>query len=98
VADYFAAKMRARQQAAVTATSTAQPAESVPVPVPVPEPDPEAQDAPEGMRSVDGVVAGKKKDRKRKRKGAVEKAEMCDDDGTELHAESKKRKKKRKTE
>jgi len=103
VADYFAAKMRARQQVAVTATSTstAQPAESVPVPVPVlvPEPDTEAQDASGGTTTpVDGIVAGRKKDKKRKRKDAVEKAETHDD-CAELHAESKKRKKrKRKTE
>ena len=97
VADYFAAKMRARQQVSVTATSTVfQPNESVPVP----EPEPEAQDSPEGATPVDEIVVGKKKkEKKRKRKDRVdEKVETYDDDRLELRAESKKRKKKRKME
>ena len=89
VADYFAAKMKARQQVAVTVTPTVlQPDESIPVP------EPEAQDPSEGMTLVDGIVAGKKKEKKRKRKDAVEKAETHDD-RIELHTESKKRKKKK---
>jgi hypothetical protein len=90
VADYFAAKMRARQQAPVP----------VPIPVSVPESDSEAQDAPEGTTPVDGIVAGeenKKRKRKRKRMDTVELAEMHGG-RTELHAESKKRRKKRKVE
>ena len=93
VADYFAAKMKARQQVAVTVTPTVlQPDESILVPEP--EPEPEAQDPSEGMTLVDGIVAGKKKEKKRKRKDAVEKAETHDD-RIELHTESKKRKKKK---
>jgi len=53
---------------------------------------------PEGATPVDGIVVAKDKKRKRKRKDAVEVAEMHGD-CTELHAESKKgKKKKRKTE
>jgi len=89
VADYFAAKMRARQQVAVTAPPTA---------TPTPESDPEAQDVLEGTTPVDGIVVAKDKKRKRERKDAVEVAEMHGD-CTELHAESKKgKKKKRRTE
>ena len=95
VADYFAAKMRARQQVAVTVTPTVlQPDESIPVPVLVPVPEPEAQDPLEETTLVDGIVAGKKKEKKRKRKDAVENAETHDD-RIELHAESKKRRKKK---
>ena len=93
VADYFAAKMRARQQVAITAPSTVQSA-----PIPIPESDSEAQDVLEGTTPVDGIVIAKDKKRKRKRKDAVEVAEMHGD-CTELHAESKKgKKKKRRTE
>jgi len=99
VAEYFAAKMRARQQVAVTAPSTVQPAPiPIPIPIPIPKSDSEAQDVTEGTTSVDGIVVAKDKKRKRKRKDAMEKADMHGD-CTELHAESKKgKKKKRKTE
>jgi len=85
--------MRARQQVAITAPSTVQSA-----PIPIPESDSEAQDVLEGTTPVDGIVIAKDKKRKRKRKDAVEVAEMHGD-CTELHAESKKgKKKKRRTE
>jgi len=97
VADYFAAKMRARQHVAVTTLPTIRPA-PIPIPTPTPESDSEAQDVLEGTTPIDGIVVAKDKTRKRKRKDAVEVAEKHGD-CTELHAESKKGKKKqRKTE
>jgi len=97
MADYFAAKMRARQQVAVTAPPTVRPA-PIPTPTPTPESGFEAHDVPEGTTPVDGILVAKDKKRKRKRKDAVEVAEKHGD-CTELHAESKKgKKKKRKTE
>jgi hypothetical protein len=91
VADYFAAKMRGRQQAATTAAPIPQQAEAIP------EQGSEAQGMPEETALVDEIVTGKKKEKKRKRRDAVEKAEPHND-GTEEHGERKKRKKKRKAE
>jgi len=102
VADYFAAKMRARQQgAAAPAAAAATPptaAVAAPPAETVPEQDPEVQDALEGATLVAGGVAGKKKEgKKRKRKDGVEKADT-NRDGAEGRGESKKRRKKRKAE